>query len=86
MHKPVIVSDVPGIREYVIDGKTGIIVPIGDLEAFKSAILKLYKDREYARKLGDQAYDFVKDRFTTFNWAKAHLDLTKEILNLKGEK
>ncbi|ERM92715.1 hypothetical protein O163_03710 [Caldanaerobacter subterraneus subsp. yonseiensis KB-1] len=86
MHKPVIVSDVPGIREYVIDGETGIIVPVGDLEAFKEAILELYKDKEYARKLGDQAYDFVKDRFTSLNWAKAHLDLTKEILNLSGEE
>lgn len=83
MHKAVVVSDVPGMREYVIDGVTGIIVPVGDLDSFKNAILKLCKDKKYAEKLGKQAYEFVKDRFTSSKWAEAHLDLTKEILNLK---
>lgn len=82
MQRPVIVSDVPGIREYIIDGITGIIVPVGDLVAMKNAIIKLSKDKDLAKKMGKNAYNYVKDKFTTDKWAKAHLELSKEIFKV----
>ena len=80
MRKPVVISDVPGIRNYVLDGVTGIIVPVNDAEAFRNAIIKLGNDPEYSRIMGENAYNFVKGRFTSENFARAHLELTKEIL------
>jgi glycosyltransferase involved in cell wall biosynthesis len=36
--KPTIVTDSPGVREYVEDGRTGIVVPRGDAEALAKAL------------------------------------------------
>jgi len=36
--KPVIVTDTPGVREYVEDGQTGLVVPPGDPEALTKAL------------------------------------------------
>jgi glycosyltransferase involved in cell wall biosynthesis len=36
--KPVIVSDAPGVRDYVEPGRTGIVVPPGDVSALRDAL------------------------------------------------
>jgi glycosyltransferase involved in cell wall biosynthesis len=36
--KPVVVSDVPGAREHVVDGETGLLVPPGDAAALAEAL------------------------------------------------
>jgi hypothetical protein len=36
--KPTIVTDSPGVREYVEDGRTGVVVPPGDPEALVKAL------------------------------------------------
>lgn len=80
MGKPVVISDVPGIRGYVENGVTGIIVPCGDGEAMKNAIARLVSDPAYADRMGRNAHEFMKERFTSQKWAQAHLALTREVL------
>jgi hypothetical protein len=36
--KVVVVSDVPGVRDHVVDGETGLIVPPGNVEAMAAAL------------------------------------------------
>ncbi len=36
--KPVVVSDVPGVRDHVTDGETGLVVPPGDADALAAAL------------------------------------------------
>lgn len=81
MKKAVIVSDVPGIRDYVLDGKTGIVVPIGDKEKLKKAILYLSENPIIAQKMGENGFEYIKDKFTTDTWANKHLYISKEILS-----
>lgn len=45
--KPVVASGVHGIKDYVIDGETGICCSPTDVNAFKEAILKLYSDKDF---------------------------------------
>lgn len=47
--KPVIATDVGGLGEA---DTTGILMPVGDEEAFVEALLKLASDPEFARRLG----------------------------------
>ena len=55
---PVIVSDAsPGPLEYVENNTTGLIVPVEDIEALASAILKLITDESLRKKLGNAAAD-----------------------------
>ena len=60
--KPMIGSNVHGIKDYVIDNITGISCAPYDIESFKNAILKLYTDREYYSKCCqncvDKAFEF----------------------------
>jgi glycosyltransferase involved in cell wall biosynthesis len=55
MARPVVGSDVPGLRCAVADGVTGLLVPDGDVGALAAALLRLIDDRELARELGAAA-------------------------------
>lgn len=83
MKKPVIISDVPGIDDYVIDGITGIIVPVGDKIALKNAIEKLKNNPDLVLDMGENAYNYVIDKFDTKIWANKHIDISKEILGMR---
>lgn len=52
MHKPIIASDVGGIRDLVRSGENGILVPPGDVAAWTGAIASLCQDPEMRRRLG----------------------------------
>lgn len=83
MKKPVIISRVPGIDDYVVDGVTGIIVPIGDESAIENAIKKLKNNPQLAKEMGENAYNYVKDKFDTRNWANRHIEISNDILGRK---
>ena len=45
-NKPMIVTDVGGLREIVLDGKTGYVVPKEDANAIANAIKRFYKEKD----------------------------------------
>lgn len=49
--KPIIVTDFVGAREQIQDGKTGLIVPLGDYETFYLGIVSLLSDAELRERL-----------------------------------
>jgi glycosyltransferase involved in cell wall biosynthesis len=61
---PVIATEVGGIAEQIIDGKTGILVPPSDPSALADAILALASDPRRCRQLGDGARERVAKYFT----------------------
>lgn len=65
MKKPVVISNVPVINDYVLDNKIGIIVLIGDVDKFRPAVLKLTSNKNYAEVLGKNFYIYTKDRGNT---------------------
>ena len=50
--RPVIASDVGGLPEIVADGRTGVLVPPGDVDALARAIAELAGDPVRAAELG----------------------------------
>jgi len=52
MGRPVIVSDVQGQCGAFIDGKEGLWVPVGNVEAMRSAIISLWNDPNRADEMG----------------------------------
>lgn len=63
--RPVVVSDTPGMRQYVSEGRTGHLVPPGDPEALAGAVLRLLDDPERAAELGRNGRIEVESSFTT---------------------
>jgi len=51
MNRAVITTDAPGCRETVIDGESGLIVPVGDAAALADAMLRLVESRDLLERL-----------------------------------
>lgn len=79
MKKPVIITEVPGIRDYVVENETALLVPINNLELFSTALDKLESNKEDADTMGKNAYNYCSKRFTTDKWAHEHARLTLEL-------
>ena len=65
--KTTIASDVPGLRDSVRDGETGILFPSGNAAACASAMEKVYGDVELRASLGRNAKRYAE----SFSWEKS---------------
>lgn len=59
---PVVAFDNAGVPEAVQDGKTGFLVPVGEMEPFVEAVQRLLGDKGLRRQMGARASAFVRDR------------------------
>lgn len=59
---PAVATDVPGLREIVTDGETGLLVPARNVQELAKAIARVIDDRVLARRLGSAGRDFVRRR------------------------
>jgi glycosyltransferase involved in cell wall biosynthesis len=50
--KPIVASAIGGLKDVVVDGETGLLVPPGDPDALAGAIRRLIDDRELRLRLG----------------------------------
>jgi len=53
MGKPIIASDIGGIKDIVRSGENGLLIPVGDVAAWTEAIGHLCRDPERRRRMGD---------------------------------
>lgn len=75
---PVVASDVPGLRDSVRDGISGLLVPHGDDQAFADAIYSVITDYTLRKKLSAGARKWAQ----RFDW-QSSADEFLEILNGK---
>lgn len=61
--KALVVNDAPGVRDYVDDGVTGVVVPRQDPKALAAALRELLADPERRARLGAAAKEEVRRRF-----------------------
>jgi len=61
---PVVASRIPGIREIVVDGETGLLCQVDDEGDFANALLKLISDAALRKRLGTAARETVVAKFT----------------------
>ncbi len=61
---PVVATDVPGVRDVVRNGVTGLLVPPADPAALAAAIGRVLHDRPLADRMAAAAGDDVRRRFT----------------------
>lgn len=63
--RPVVACNTPGMEDYVINGKTGLLVPPGDPVAMADATLEVLYDREQAEFLGYESRRYVEESHTS---------------------
>jgi glycosyltransferase involved in cell wall biosynthesis len=72
---PVVATPVGGIRETVVDGETGLLVPTRDPAALAAAIRRLLEDRGAAEAMAAEARRRVRERFSVERMVEATLRL-----------
>ncbi|CUH49048.1 GDP-mannose-dependent alpha-(1-6)-phosphatidylinositol monomannoside mannosyltransferase [Ruegeria atlantica] len=75
---PVVVSKSGGLVDLVVDGHTGFIVPLGNVDAMVNAMYKLHSDRELAREMGKNGRQRMVEQFDS---RKLSLRLQKVLLD-----
>jgi len=77
---PVIASDVGGPREIVEHGRTGWVVPTGDISALSDTLVAALSDRDRTRMLGHTGRIAARERFDENLWISRYLAIYSELL------
>ena len=61
---PAVAYDVPGLRDSVLDGRTGLLVPFRSITQLANGALRLLRDESYRRALAENGLEWARQ----FNW------------------
>jgi glycosyltransferase involved in cell wall biosynthesis len=64
MAKPIIATGIDGIREQIVDGESGILIPPKDPDAIAKAIVRLSTEKDFSQNLGLEGRRRVEKEFT----------------------
>jgi glycosyltransferase involved in cell wall biosynthesis len=83
--RPMIATDVPGCREIVLPGKTGLLVPYDDAPALADAIETLAASGELRARYGAAARRMAVERFSASAIGQQTVDLYRSLVR-RGER
>ena len=78
---PVVAFDVAGAREAVIHGKTGVLVPAGDVRTLQKAIALMIEEPEMRQELGQAGRQRMREEFSIDAMVESHIELYGSLLN-----
>jgi glycosyltransferase involved in cell wall biosynthesis len=76
---PVIAHDLEGMREVVVDGVTGYLIPPGDVDSLVTRIDGLLADPVLRTRMGAEGWAMVRERFGIEQRTEAYLQLYREV-------
>jgi glycosyltransferase involved in cell wall biosynthesis len=76
----VVATDAGGVKELVVDGETGYVVPVTDAGALASKISELLKDGDLRHKMGEAGYLRITQHFTEERMVRSMEEIYLEIL------
>ena len=82
--RPVVVTDVGGAREAVIERETGYLVPAGDDRQMAERMVELLRDPKRARAMGERGRSVVEEKFSRERHLANTLDLYFEMLDARS--
>ena len=77
--RAVVTSDVPGCRDAIEPGKSGVLVPARDAVALADAIQRLVEDGEQRRAMGRAGRELAEREFAIDKIVAAHLAIYREL-------
>jgi glycosyltransferase involved in cell wall biosynthesis len=77
---PVVASDSPGLRDSVIDGETGYLVPHGDVEKMAGALVRVLTDEKIRSQLSAASITWAA-RFRWEEAARTTLELIEQVIS-----
>lgn len=85
LRRPCVGSAAGGIPEVIVDGQTGLTVPVRDPAALAAAVLRLLADRALAARLADEGRRHVERKFTIDAMVGGNLAVYRELLGSRPE-
>lgn len=82
--KPSVGTNTGGIPEVVKDGENGFLVPPGDSGKLAEAVLKLVRDSELGKTMGERGRRMVGDKFTASGMARSIEKLYQAVAKKNG--
>ncbi|MCK4460802.1 MAG: glycosyltransferase family 4 protein [candidate division Zixibacteria bacterium] len=82
--RAVVASEVGGVPEVLVDGRTGLLVPPGDVNRLADAIVKLATDFDLCQKMGQEGYKFVSETYDWENSLDAMAELYRRLIHEKN--
>jgi len=79
--KSIIISNIEGVKETIINGETGFLFKPASARDLADKVLNLYYSEKLRKKMGENGYRFVSENFSKERMIKEYEDLYKEILN-----
>ena len=81
---PVVAFDAGGIKDWLIDGHNGYLVPWMDVDAFAGRLDLLLNDKALAKTMGEAGLRLVSDRYDFENYLSGIEDLFRRVIQEKG--
>lgn len=72
---PVVATDIPGMRDLVVPGETGLLVPLGDRAEFTKQTRMILEDAELSRKLSANSVARIEREFSLEQMVNRHAEL-----------
>jgi glycosyltransferase involved in cell wall biosynthesis len=72
---PVVASNTGGLPEIVEDGRSGILVPVGNSEAICAALERLLGDAELRRSMGEAGYQLILKEHRIEETTRKYVDI-----------
>lgn len=83
--RPVVSTNVGGVKDTMVDGKTGFLSESDDVTTFAKKLRLLIENEELRRQMGDEGYRFVSTRFSKQEEIEKTKELYRNILREKGK-
>ncbi|MFW6124547.1 MAG: glycosyltransferase [Pirellulales bacterium] len=77
---PIVASDIPGTRDLITDGETGLLVPVGDRAGFAREVNRLLDRPELAGRMAAAARQRAAAQFRVEQMVDRHVTLYEELL------
>jgi glycosyltransferase involved in cell wall biosynthesis len=79
--RPIIASDMPGCRDVVIPGETGLLISVHDVDALAAAITRLAGDPELRRQMGEKGRQRAVGEFSEATIARQTVALLRSMMD-----
>lgn len=78
--RAVVTTDVPGCRDAIESGVTGILVPVRDAKALANAIQRLIEDAKLRQRMGSEGRLLAEKEFSIEKIVNAHMEIYRKLV------
>jgi glycosyltransferase involved in cell wall biosynthesis len=86
MKTPVVAYATGGIAEGIEEGRTGFLVPTGDLAGLVAAVTRLLRDPGLRDRMGRAGRQRVEERFTVAAMCDRHEEFYRKLMSGPGDR